>query len=97
MKKQNLSLLITGIFAAISYVSAADTNQPRKGDKPPSTEEVFTQMDINQDNQLSVNEVNGPLKKNFSAIDTNGDGFITKSELNDAPRTRGKRGNRPRD
>ena len=43
-------------------------------------------MDSNKDNKLSKKEVKGPLKDDFSKVDTNKDGFITKEELKKAPK-----------
>ena len=56
-----------------------------KGQRP-NPAEMFIQMDANKDGRLSKTEVKGPLQKDFSKIDTNGDGFITKEELEKAPK-----------
>jgi Ca2+-binding EF-hand superfamily protein len=41
----------------------------------------MARLDANSDGKLSMDEVSGRLKENFSRIDSNGDGFITKTEL----------------
>ncbi|MBT6234585.1 MAG: hypothetical protein HOI49_00645 [Bacteroidetes bacterium] len=55
---------------------------------------MFTKMDTDNDGKLSTAEVKGPLKDNFAKADTNGNGFISKEELEDAPRP--KRRPKPR-
>lgn len=74
-------MLIAG--AGISY---AQPPQGQEGQKPPTIEELFKQMDANKDSKLSKSEVKGPLKDDFAKIDLNKDGFITKEELKKAPR-----------
>ena len=95
MKNSKLSLLIIGLVSVTTYVNAQNSDQQRKGGKHPSVEEVFSQMDNDQDNLLSESEVQGPLKNDFSTIDTNSDGFISMEELNDAPKPKRNRGQRP--
>ena len=63
--------------------------QPNGG--PPSTDELFAQMDSDKDGKLSKAEVKGPLANDFAKIDLNSDGFITKEELNKAPKPSGPR------
>ncbi|WP_206538650.1 YHYH protein [Aquimarina pacifica] len=65
----------------------------RKNRPPrPSIAEIFSFMDDDGDNLLSVNEVKGPIKNDFSIIDKNTDGFISKEELEKAPKpAQGKR------
>ena len=94
MRNSKFSLLIIAMATTSTYVSAQDSNQHRKGGKPPSVEVIFSQMDHDQDNQLSEEELEGPLKKDFSAIDTNSDGYISMEELNNAPKPK-KRPKRP--
>ncbi|WFO16446.1 hypothetical protein M601_001100 [Cellulophaga baltica 4] len=43
-------------------------------------------MDKNEDGKLSKDEIKGPLKDNFDAVDTDEDGFITEEEMKNAPR-----------
>lgn len=93
-KKSRVLLFITSL-ALVSTAYAAD-NQPPQGGKPPSVDKMFAQMDSNGDNQLSKNEVKGPLKDNFNTVDSNSDGYITKDELKNAPKPeRGSRGRPP--
>lgn len=80
------------IASAVSCSSTknATTNRQSNGG-PPSTDELFAQMDSNKDGKLSKSEVNGPLANDFAKIDTDSDGFITKEELNKAPKPNGQR------
>jgi Ca2+-binding EF-hand superfamily protein len=62
--------------------------------KPPSIQQVFKDLDSNEDGKISLKEVKGRLKKDFKKIDINEDGFITKKELKNAPKP--ERTKRPR-
>lgn len=64
-----------------------EQNRPQgQGKERPNPEQIIAKMDANQDGKLSLSEVEGPLKNDFSKIDANQDGFITQEELNNAPR-----------
>lgn len=41
----------------------------------------MARLDTNGDNKISESEAKGPLKENFSSLDTNNDGYITSDEL----------------
>jgi hypothetical protein len=58
----------------------------------PSVDEIFEQMDANGDGKLSEKEVKGPLQRDFSKVDTDDDGFVTKKELQNAPKPEGRQG-----
>ncbi|QHI38868.1 hypothetical protein IMCC3317_42680 [Kordia antarctica] len=58
----------------------------------PNVDQLFEQMDTNNDGKLSKKEVKGPLQREFSKVDTNDDGFITKKELQNAPKPQGRQG-----
>lgn len=82
----------------VSNEQRTQKNQSGKKQGPPSIDEIF-KMDINNDGKLSEAEVDGPLKRDFAKIDTDGDGFISKTELQNAPKPekgRGGRGGSPR-
>jgi hypothetical protein len=64
--------------------------QRRQGERP-NIDQLFEQMDENNDGKLSQKEVKGPLAQNFSKVDTNDDGYLTKEELKNAPRPKGQR------
>ena len=100
MNTRNLKLVITimtiALFASCKSTSEAEsasktsqstnkTSERRQGGQP-NVEQLIAQMDANKDGKLSKTEVNGPLKNDFSKIDTDNDGFITEAELKNAPK-----------
>lgn len=68
-----------------------ERQQSRKQGGPPDAAQAIAQMDANADGKLSINEVKGRLKDDFPKIDSNGDGFLTKAELESAKPARGSR------
>ncbi len=97
--KTKTATLFMSVFLITSCSSAQNTddkttdqNRPPRGErKMPTVDEIFIQMDANKDGKLAESEVKGPLKNDFSRIDTDGDKFITKEELNKAPKPKGGR------
>jgi Ca2+-binding EF-hand superfamily protein len=73
----------------------ARSQQGRQGQRP-STEQIFADLDSDQDGKLSKKEARGPLKQHFDKIDTDEDGFITKEELEKAPKPRRGQGGQRR-
>lgn len=69
-----------------SSVLAQQPNNKKERPKPPTIEELFEQMDSNEDGKLSFEEIKGPLKDDFEKVDSNEDGFLTKEELEKAPK-----------
>ena len=63
----------------------AETEDNTRG-QAPDISDLLNQMDENKDDKLSQTEAKGPLSDDFSKIDTNNDGFLTKEELENAPR-----------
>jgi hypothetical protein len=55
----------------------------------PSFDELLEMMDTNNDNKISKGEAKGPLYDQFSRIDSNSDGFLSKVEIE-----KGSKGNR---
>jgi Ca2+-binding EF-hand superfamily protein len=66
----------------------------KQGKEKPDASELIKKMDSKGDGKLSENEVKGPLADDFSKVDANRDGYITKEELEKAPRP--SRQGRPR-
>ncbi|SKB73260.1 CREC-EF hand family protein [Maribacter arcticus] len=88
--------LKTGLlFAMLVAFGTLGVNAQSKGERkePPTFTELLKQMDKNEDGQLSKNEVKGPLKNDFDKIDADEDGFITKEELEKAPKPKGPKRN----
>jgi len=89
MLKSKTMIIALLVFTAASC-DAAQNNDQRPQGNPPTIEQLFKEMDANKDGKLALKEVKGPLKDDFSKIDTNKDGFITKEELEKAPKPQRK-------
>ncbi|WP_027418557.1 EF-hand domain-containing protein [Crocinitomix catalasitica] len=86
--KIKLFVVVTALFLVSNNTLFAQP--PGGGEKrtPPTTDEIFEKFDANKD------EIKGPLKDNFDTIDTDDDGFISREELDNAPKP--ERGIRPK-
>lgn len=67
--------------------------QQRNQGGRPSIDQLFEQMDVNEDGKLSKKEVKGPLLENFSKVDADQDGYITREELEKASKQNRKNRN----
>lgn len=85
------TILGTSLLLAAAATSFAQQGPPNGQRKQPTIEELFKEMDANKDNKLSKKEVKGPLADHFAKIDLNEDGFITKEELEKAPKPKGRK------
>ena len=97
MKTKGLKIALVGLTIALftsCKMNAQNANDNRKGKERPTIEELFKQLDTDEDGQLSKKEVKGPLKNDFDKIDTNEDGYLSKEELKKAPKP--ERKERPR-
>ncbi|MEM6541330.1 MAG: EF-hand domain-containing protein, partial [Bacteroidota bacterium] len=65
-----------------------DGERPRR--QRPSIDQLFKDLDTDEDGKLSKEEVRGPLSKHFADIDTDEDGYLTREELENAPKPEGK-------
>ena len=75
------------IISAVTILSASAQSRDQNDRKePPTVDEIFKELDKNEDGKLSLKEIKGPLKKDFAKIDTDEDGFITKKELEKEPK-----------
>ena len=87
IKTVKTSVLLFAItLLTMGSVVAQDQDNRRQRREPPSIDELFAQMDKNEDGKLSKKEVKGPLKDHFDKIDANEDGFLTREELENAPK-----------
>lgn len=90
MMKKIITPAIVAMIVVATYLlsnQAYSQNRPQNGQQePPSYANMLSEMDANKDGMLSKNEVKGPLKRDFSKIDTDKNGFITKDEFEKAPK-----------
>ena len=85
-------LLMIGFTLTTLAQQRGGQGPDRQRPKPPSFEKLLEMMDRNEDGKLAKDEVEGPLTRDFSRIDTNEDGFITEAELQEAaPHHNGRR------
>ncbi|PQJ81401.1 EF-hand domain-containing protein [Polaribacter glomeratus] len=84
MKK--LILSIGFVVLASSTVISQERNDDAKKQGPPSLEQIFKDLDKDEDGKISLKEAKGPLKNDFKKIDTNKDGFLSKEEMKKAPK-----------
>lgn len=78
--KQGLLSLgaLTLFFSASSFAQSSTNESP---EQTKTVAEIFKEMDLNEDNQLSKDETKEPFKKDFEKIDLNKNGFISPEEL----------------
>ena len=77
-------LILSLTFIAGFYTYGQDNrNRPNK---PPTTDQLIKEMDSNGDGLISFEEVKGPLKNDFLKVDLDQDGFLSKAELDKAPK-----------
>ncbi len=84
VKTLALGSIIFLMMACASKKDQSSTNmQGPKGQQegPPNSSKILEEMDANKDGKIAEIEAKGPLKDDFSKIDSNGDGFISKEEL----------------
>lgn len=95
-----ISLTLFTLIACGSSKEQANSNEeietrsergPRKGGKP-DINKMFQEMDANGDGRLAKIEAKGRLVDDFDRIDADGDGFVTKEEMQNAPRPTRRRG-----
>lgn len=92
MKLKTIKLVITVVTIALfTSCKSSETNKKQGNGQrgqggQPSVSQLLEQMDSNKDGKLSESEVKGPLKNDFSKIDTDEDGFLSKEELENAPK-----------
>ena len=86
-------ILTFGVMIFLSISSFAQ-GQNKQDKKPPTFSELLKEMDKNEDGKLSKAEVKGPLKEEFSTVDTDEDGFITEAEFKKAPKPKRKERNK---
>lgn len=80
--------LVTNAFPYVSRCLMGEFKETeRRGGgqgRSLSLDQLLKEMDANNDGKLSKTEVKGPLASDFSKIDADSDGFITKEEIGNA-------------
>ena len=80
------AVVVFGMTLLFSNTSFGQS-QNREGKKtPPTFKELLKEMDADENEKLSKEELKGPLKNDFSEVDSDDDGFITKEEFDNAPK-----------
>ena len=90
MKNTLLIILTFTILISCKSNQEKKEQQEPNGQRPSSTQ-IISEMDSNQDGKLSKSEVKGPIAENFANIDSNNDGFLTLEELNKAEKNQENR------
>ena len=91
MKTKAILLSITASALFALSCNAQNSNNRQRNQEPPSVDEIFKEMDKDEDGKLSKKEIKGPLKNDFTKIDTDEDGFLSKEEVEKAPKPKGRR------
>jgi hypothetical protein len=77
-------------FALLALLTGGGLAQPPGGGQGgqqgqsrqrPTVDQIFQEMDQNNDQKISQSEAKGPLQKDFSKIDTDGDGYLSRQEV----------------
>lgn len=80
------AILKTAVVTAGMLLLSSITANAQVPGQAPSVDAIFEKMDVNKDGKLAADEVVGPLKEKFTLIDADADGFITKEEMESAPK-----------
>ena len=80
------AVIIFGMALLFSNSTFAQSQKGQGAKTPPTFEELIKDMDANEDGKLAKDELKGPLKDDFSKIDTDEDGFISEEEFDKAPK-----------
>lgn len=94
MKTKAILLSITATTLFAISCNAQNSGNRQGNQEPPTVDEIFEQMDKDEDGKLSKEEIKGPLKNDFAKIDTDEDGFLSREEVEEAPKPERKRGQR---
>jgi Ca2+-binding EF-hand superfamily protein len=84
MRKINLIAPLLLLLVSCKTTSQSSQNSKEQGTR--NVDEILTKMDVNNDGKLSYDEAKEPLKENFVQLDTNKDLFLSKAEVENAPK-----------
>ena len=88
-----ISVLISAASTTFAQQGMGPAGNGQQGQMPnerPSIDQLFQDMDIDQNGQLSRSEVRGPLQRDFDRIDTDNNEFLSRFELENAPAPQGQ-------
>ena len=88
--KQIFFLSVTALVIVSCQMKAQSDDNERQRRKPPSIDQLFKDLDADEDGKLSKKEVKGPLRNHFDKVDLNEDGYLTREELEKAPKPQRK-------
>lgn len=92
MKKHSLKTAVLSLaFVAFGITFSNAQQKGERPQKPPTFSELLKDLDKDDDGRLSAEELKGPLKNDFTKIDTNEDGFLSKEEFENAPKPEHKK------
>ncbi len=86
------AVVVFGMTLLFSNTSFGQSQNREGKKKPPTFNELLKEMDADENGKLSKEELKGPIKNDFSKVDSDADGFITKEEFDNAPKP--KRGSK---
>ncbi len=89
-----ITLMTLFCFGTFAINAQPDRGGQRGERQQPSTEQIMKHLDANKDGKISKEEARGPLSEHFNKVDSDNDGFITKEELEKAPKPRNNRSQR---
>lgn len=92
MKTKTVKKIFGTAIIALLCTSASYAQKSQNGQRkaPPTVDEIFEQMDKDEDGKLTKVEVKGYLQTNFTKIDTDENGFLTREEVENAPKPKGR-------
>lgn len=84
-------LLLSFVFLVSCKTNQGNKELQQLDEQRPSSAQIISEMDGNEDGKLSADEVYGPIADDFSSLDANSDGYLTVEELNKAENNQGNR------
>jgi Ca2+-binding EF-hand superfamily protein len=96
MKRNKLKTVVLGLGIALfmSNYSFGQSQDRQERKEPPTFAQLLKEMDANEDGKLAKDELKGPLKDDFTKIDTDEDGYISEKEFKNAPKPERKERNK---
>lgn len=83
MKNALFTIIIVALLFSCKTKQEKKDPSQRNGERPTSSQ-IISEMDEDNDERLSMDEVKGRIANDFDAIDSNNDGYLTLEELDKA-------------